>query len=431
MTASPGRAARLLVAALLLVSTACGEDVTQPGPHDPIVIGGLFSLTGNWSTLGTTAKAAMELAVEDVNAQLAAGGSALSFKTDIVDTRLDATLALTAAKAMYGRGARVLIGPQSSAEVVALREWANSTGAILVSPSSTAGSLAIANDNILRLTPGDSLEAMALVARLGSDRHGFIVPFWRDDPGNDGLALQTRALGSAIGGVYLDGVEYGPSVTNFAPVLAALHTQVAAAIARAVAEGVEESEASAAVAIAHAGFDEIVDIMKLAANDPLLSSVQWYGTDGTSLSEPLRASPEASAFAASVNFAAPIFGLDPAASERWQPVYNRIKARAGRAPDAFAMAVYDAVWIAANSYMTFAGSVDVLKLRDHMIETAEGFYGTTGWTILNPAGDRLYGNFDFYSIKLNNPTVWSLTGRYDSRTHVYTRISGGPTCCFQ
>ena len=37
------------------------------GKNREVIIGGLFSLTGNWSTLGATSTAAMELATSDVN----------------------------------------------------------------------------------------------------------------------------------------------------------------------------------------------------------------------------------------------------------------------------------------------------------------------------------------------------------------------------
>ena len=48
------------LAAAALTSTSCDEDTT--GPDDSTIpIGGLFSITGNWATLGVASKAAMEL----------------------------------------------------------------------------------------------------------------------------------------------------------------------------------------------------------------------------------------------------------------------------------------------------------------------------------------------------------------------------------
>jgi len=403
----------LLVAAVLMSAAACDDDVTDPANGGEVVIGGLFSLTGNWSTLGVTAKAALELAVEDVNAQLAAGNSGLSFVAAVEDTRLDPDLALAAAQRLKTRGAAIMVGPQSSAEVVKLREWANSNDVLIVSPSSTAGTLAIANDNVLRLTPADSLEASALVALMKDEARTAIVPLWRDDSGNDGLAIATRTQFTQGGGTVYPGVEYSATEQNFAATLATLKTQVSNAIA---ASGVVR------VAVAHAGFDEAVDIFKLAAADPVLSSVRWYGTDGTALSEPLRASAQAAAFADKVGFMAPIFGVDPSANGRWQPVAARITARAGRAPDAFALAVYDAVLIAAQAYLTLGADARGTPLRQQFIESAAGIYGMTGWTKLNAAGDRQFGDFDFFSLVSPGGTGnWLLSARYNTQTHTLTR----------
>jgi len=49
-----------------LTSASCDNDTTAPD-GDAIVIGGLFSITGNWATLGVASKAAMEIGIEDVN----------------------------------------------------------------------------------------------------------------------------------------------------------------------------------------------------------------------------------------------------------------------------------------------------------------------------------------------------------------------------
>jgi hypothetical protein len=51
--------------------------------HSPseqeITIGGLFSLSGSWASLGVASKAAMEIGLEDMNAYLAEGNSGLQF----------------------------------------------------------------------------------------------------------------------------------------------------------------------------------------------------------------------------------------------------------------------------------------------------------------------------------------------------------------
>jgi branched-chain amino acid transport system substrate-binding protein len=408
---------RIATAAAIAVSTisiaACENDPSGPS-DDEIVIGGLFSLTGNWASLGIASKAAMEIGIEDVNKYLADGGTGMQFKASIKDTKLDPALALTQLGELKAEGVEVVIGPQSSAEVAALKSYVDANTMLIASQSSTAGTLAIAGDNIFRFTPSDTLEAVALAGLMKADAMKIIIPLWRNDPGNIGLQTATRALFALTGSVK-PGVQYAANQSDFASILATLKTQVQAAIT--------ENGGTTGVAIAHAGFDEVVAIFKLAAADPVLSSVRWYGTDGTAVTEPLRTDAAAAAFAAKVSFWAPIPGVDAGAAARWQPVASRIAARAGAQPDAFALAVYDAVWITAISYLAAGGRGQFDALKKAFVTTADGLYGASGWTALNAAGDRRFGDFDFFALAQSGSTYnWVRRGHYNTQTGVLNRF---------
>ena len=419
MTSPSARSRRIAGISILIASTAaassCSDGLLNPSNDREIVIGGLFSLTGNWASLGVASKAAMEIGIEDVNQYLAEGNSGLHFTASIKDTKLDAATALTQVTELKAAGVEVVIGPQSSAEVAGLKTYVDANGVLVASQSSTAGSLAIAGDNIFRFTPSDTLEAVALVALMKADGKTTIVPFWRKDAGNIGLQVATRARFATVGTVK-PGVEYPATATqaDYATAIAALKTQVQQAII--------ESGGTAGVAVAHAGFDEVVDVFKLAALDPVLSSVRWYGTDGTALTEPLRADPTAAAFARAVSFWAPIPGVDAGASDRWKPVATRIAARAGAQPDAFGLAVYDAVWVTAQAYLAAGGKGHFPALKAAFVTAANNFYGASGWTALNAAGDRRFGDFDFFALTQSGATSnWSLRAQYDTQRGVLTR----------
>src|SRR4029079_10987622 len=182
------------------------------------------------------------------------------------------------------------------------------------------------------------------------------------DAGNIGLQVATRALLGATGSVKA-GVQSEAAATDFAAALASLKTQVQAAIT--------ERGGVTGVAVAHAGFDEVVEIFKLAAADPVLSSVRWYGTDATPLNEPLRTNAVAAAFAKKVNFWTPTPGVDEGARARWQPIATRIAAKAGAQPDAFALAVYDAVWLAAEAYLATGGTGHPAALKSAFVTAAD------------------------------------------------------------
>src|SRR4029079_2431809 len=170
----------------------------------------------NWATLGVASKAAMEIGIEDVNAYLAAGTTGMHFTASIQDTKLIPATALTSVTAMKAAGVEVVIGPQSSAEVAAIKSYVDANNFVVISQSSTAGTLAIANDNVFRLTPSDTLEAVALVGLMKADGQKTIMPFWRNDAGNIALQVATRALFTQAGGVVKPGVQYEPTTTDFA-----------------------------------------------------------------------------------------------------------------------------------------------------------------------------------------------------------------------
>ncbi|HKP76524.1 MAG TPA: ABC transporter substrate-binding protein [Longimicrobiaceae bacterium] len=408
MTTRMARAAAGLLA--LAAVLGCDDTGTISRVPGEVVIGGVFSLTGNWSSLGTTGKAALELAVEDVNAYSA--GRGVTFRAEVRDSKLDPAAALEAARSLKAAGAQVIVGPQSSAELAAMKEWVDANGMLVVSPSSTAGSLAVAGDRIFRFTPADGLEGVAVSGLMWADGIRAVVPVWRADAGNQGLHTATAARFAALGGTVSSGTEYAASTTAFAATVSAVGTQVRQALA---------TRPAGQVAVYLAGFDEVADLFAAAAADPVLASVRWYGSDGIAQSAAFLQRPAAVSFAETVGFPAPLFGLDPSAPEKWQPVAARIQAKAGAAPDAFALAVYDAVWVAAQAYLAAPRPASISDLTTRFEAAADAYYGVTGWTALNAAGDRRYGNFDFWAVRPSGAGhAWTRVATYDTRAGTLT-----------
>ncbi|HEX8395529.1 MAG TPA: ABC transporter substrate-binding protein [Longimicrobium sp.] len=404
------RACGFAAVALGLLATGACDDSTGSDRRE-VPIGGIFSLTGNWSSLGVTSKAALELAVQDANAQ--AAGSGITFVADVHDTKLDPALALSAVQAMRAEGVQLIVGPQSSAELAAIKSYVDGNNLLIVSQSSTAGSLAIAGDHIFRFTAADSLEGVASAALMYGDGVRAMIPVWRADAGNQGLHTATRRGFTARGGTVSTGVEYAASTTAFAATIAALGTQVRAALA---------TRPASQVGVYAAGFDEIADLFAAAAADPVLATVRWYGADGIAQSGALLTRPAAVAFAETVGFPSALFGLDLSARTNWEPVAARIQQRAGAVPDAFALAVYDAARVAALAYLTSRENVGVDSLAVRYAQVAGSYHGTTGWAALNAAGDRAYADFDFWAIRPSGSThAWTRVAGYETRSGMLSR----------
>ena len=409
------RRAILTLTAMVMAAVLGASSARAQGQRSDreVILGGLFVLSGGWSTLGQCSKVAMELAVEDVNRYLEGNAAGIRFAAAIEDTKLDPAVALEKARALRARGVRILIGPQSSAEVGQLRAFVEENDLLLISHASTAGALAIPGDNIFRFSPTDDLEGNAMSALIWEEGIRAVIPVWRDDLGNAGLEAAVRTHFTRRGGIMLDGVPYGANTTDFAPAVSALRTQLDEAIAK---------YGASRVSVYVAGFDEASQIFTRATADPVLGSVRWFGGDGVALSDGVTEDPVVAQFVMRTGFASALFGLDEGARDIWEPLRGRMRARVNHDPDAFAYAVYDAVWAAARGYIASGATLDREKLKRAFTTAAASGYGATGWTVLNDAGDRRYGDFDFWAVRMDEGGPrWVRVARYESRTKRLTR----------
>lgn len=372
-----------------------------PPTREIIRLGALFSLTGDGSSLGTASVAALELAVRDINSELDALKLPYHVDSDIEDTQLTATIARTKIEALHARGAKLVIGPQSSSEAAMVLPYANEHGIVMISQGSTASSLAIPNDFLFRLAPNDKLEGAAQAALLRLDGIDTLVPMWRADAGNGGLRDSTKRSFELAGGTVRAGVSYAPDTTNFTSLVTALGTEVRAA---------KNANPAAHIAVYLASFEEAVEIFKLAALDADLSAIRWYGADGVAQSRALVNDAAAAAFGVKTSFTAPTVGLDEAARDVWQPISDEIQERIGFAPDAFALSVYDAAWVAILSAIEVEN--DDPFLRQSFSRNVQRYWGLTGSTILDAAGDRKTGSFDFWTLRTDGTTDWVRTAQY-------------------
>lgn len=113
-------------------------------------IGALLPLSGVRASSGTSTGAALERAVEDVNEYFSHTNSSIRFNIVVQDTGSDPAISLEKLKLLAENGIRIVIGPATSANVEAIKDYADKNDIIIMSHSSTAPSLAVAGDNIFR-----------------------------------------------------------------------------------------------------------------------------------------------------------------------------------------------------------------------------------------------------------------------------------------
>lgn len=388
----------------LLTIAATFQSCGKKDPKRTIDVVGLFSLTGNWSSLGITSKAALEIASDDINQYLASKNINYGLNFTVYDTKLDADLTKSYFTKAKNEGAKFIIGPQSSAELAALKPLVDDANLVVISQSSTAGSLGIPEDAIFRFCPPDKIEGAATAATIYTKGFRGLVTVSRDDAGNKGLQTSTGAAFTAKGGQTVAVAPYATTGANFAALIASIKTQVN------TLTGVYGADK---VGIYLASFDEGVELFKLAAADPVLNSVKWFGGDGVVLSTAFLSDAAVAEFAIKTGFFAPSFGLPVATESQWKPIAARIKAKTGVEPDAFALAVYDIAWtIAYTMEATNGSTADFANVKSKFILQANTHSGIVGSEALDLNGDRATGTFDYFGIvKEGSIYVWKLVGK--------------------
>ena len=398
---------RVIVCGLLLVAIApAGEVRAAPGSSRKVKIGVLASLTGSGFSLGRNTVAALRIAAADLQ-DIQPQYNPVRYRFLVRDTQHDPSRALSAIQDLHERGVKIIIGPQTSSEVAMIKPFADAHDILVISQGSTASSLAIPGDNILRFCPNDRREAEALVALLQHDGIRAIVPFWRNDAGNNGLHDSVKIRFQAFGGRVTPGFRYEPSTTDFSAAI----NSVASQVANLISSGINPS----AIAVYSAAFDEIVDVFHSAEANSTLANTAWYGSDGVALSAALTSDSSAAGFAASVGYPNPIFGLPDSLRHRWQPIADQIEARTGIAPDAFALSAYDALFVVQLALQHPKPLKNFERFKAAVIEEAEHYRAITGSTALDAAGDRVNGDFDFWAVRLRNGNyTWVRVGSYNN-----------------
>ena len=395
----------ILSACLILLFTACKKESTNNIETETIQIAGLFSLTGNWSSLGITSQEAMNLAVIDINSYLESQNSKYRFSSLVYDTKLDTSLAKSAIeKAFTDNKIKYFIGPQSSAELAAVRAYANANNLLIVSQGSTASSLAIANDAVFRFCPGDAVEGAAMANSIFSAGKRKLITVARDDAGNKGLQQSVGTNFSSIGGQTIAVTPYAIGMTDFSAVLADIKQKLITNLA---------TTDSNSVGIYLASFDECKDLFEQASVDPIFSKVKWYGGDGIVLDPALISSNKAAAFAAKVNFFAPNYGIPATPNPKLDAIVAAIKSKTSIDIDAYGLATYDAMWVIAKTIVENQNALSDFSLfKTSFNKTSNAYTGLTGSLALNANGDRATGTFDYYGIVFeNNVYKWKLVGK--------------------
>jgi branched-chain amino acid transport system substrate-binding protein len=400
------------------------SEVIIPAPsaaalRQTVTLGALLPLTGISSSLGESEAAALKIATKDINEYLLKSHSSIKVGLIIEDTQSNPSVSLEKLKHLAAKDIKIVIGPATSADLKATQDYAGTNGILLISPSSTAPSLAIAGNNVFRFVPDDTHQAQAISKLMRNDGTRVVIPFWRTDVYGNDLVKAMKHSFQELGGRVDDGVGYIPHTGDFAASLnrinfiiwdqdlKSLNSKVSQAISQ---YGVDK------VGVYFVGFDEVVPIFIQAQNHPFLSKVKWYGSDGSALNNKIIRNPGAAAFAVKTNFTTPIYGVENDNDEKFKHIEAQIHEQIERTPRSYASVAYDILWVAALAENNTNATHDINYLKSTLVKIANSYNGITGNTSLNQVGDRRYGDYDFWAVRNSESTLdsftWQRVGKY-------------------
>jgi branched-chain amino acid transport system substrate-binding protein len=395
-------------------------EMKVPNKYNKVPIGLITSLTGAWSSGGKSIKIAVQEAEKDVNDYLDNKNSSIRVKLLIENSKTDPVETVKAVKRLTDSGVKIVVGPATSAAVMAVKDYAVQNDVILLSPSSTSPALSIFGDNLFRFVPDDTNQAEFISNKMWDDGIRVVVPMWRADTFGNELVKSMKENFERKGGVVLDGVQYYPHTGEFASSLHRINfimwNQYLKKLSNIV-ENTTQSFAPGKVGVYLASFDEVTPILIQSNEHEILHKVKWYGSDASAQNLQIIRNHDAADFAQTTNFSNPLFHVD--LNNKTAETVGAVieKKLHGSTSLTYPTIAYDTFWIAALSLEKIANNmtdeIDVDNLKKVIISTASLHNGISGNTVLNDAGDRINANYDIWSVTKSNLDTDQYIWRHD------------------
>jgi branched-chain amino acid transport system substrate-binding protein len=423
------RTVSLAIALILLVVGAVGGvagtylALTLTGPVSgtlcnsgkTITIGALLDLSSTLSDQGKKAQDSTKIAIDDLNAALKASNCNVTFALQVSDYALSNDQALSELQAFHASGISVVVGPLNSGTAQFILTYANNNHIVLISPSSTSPTLAIADDYLFRTAPNDAAQGAADGRMLWDRGAKSVIIIERHDSYGDGLANATAAKFKSLGGTVIDTIPYDTSATTYSSQVDQINTDYTS-----------NNSTKGPIAIDAISFQEFGTIIQQmnSAHPALLNTVMpWFGVDGEAQNSVVaNSSSTVGALVAKVRLPSTLYAS--ANNSKTISFLNTFaSANPGVACDTYCLGAYDDVWLGALATLQ-AGSTDGAKIQAVIQSTAIGMYGLTGSMGLQPSGDRIPTSYQIWKVVTSGTGgTWILAGTWDQPTDAITWAS--------
>jgi branched-chain amino acid transport system substrate-binding protein len=374
------------------------EVAMAPGEQE-YVLGVVLPFTGPLGSFGVAFRDGIELAVEQMNDQLAQTKSPVQFTVVSADTEGSPDGAAKAFQTVVQTsGAQVVVGPLSTSEVLGAKQFADENQVTIIAPASSGVAAALPDDFIFRvMNPPDTFASQAFAKIAAAREYETVVILQLDDPFGNGLA---EAFSNLFEGE-VSIVKYAPEPTDLSSEVAKVSAEVAGA-----------SGQTAVFCICFLG--DAQKALQVALVDPTLRTVDWMGVENLR-SPDLLADAGQTEFLAEVNFTSISFSASQ--NPNTQPFIDAFSEKYDTEPGPFTNYAYDAANIAMIS-MLIAGN-DGAAVREVVPFVANHYIGTQVQTYLDENGDQSIANFSIYQLADDGSDFIEI-GTFDGASGVVT-----------
>jgi branched-chain amino acid transport system substrate-binding protein len=334
----------------------------------------------------TATKVFIEKVIQpDLNAYASSLGSGVSFEFIIENAEGKAVTHLELVKNLHNSGVDVFIGGGWTSQGTGSLNYVNANKMLMVSPSSTSPTYALANDRFYRMSPADNALPLALADVIWSYGIEELVIIQRGDSYDDGIVNLMVPIFTANGGALAGPViRYAAEATEFSDHLMQGSTQAEEAITRMGGD-------TSRVGVLLLAFDEAPQILKQASQYDALYNLTWFGGDGTAKSQAII---DNSPLEANHIKLFSLLARSPD-SIKYTDLEARYVAATGEDFSIYRAYLNDAAWVLAKSILEI-GSDNATRVAAALPGVCEDFYGATGWCRLNRYGDRAPPPFDIW-----------------------------------
>ncbi|MBD3206212.1 ABC transporter substrate-binding protein [Candidatus Bathyarchaeota archaeon] len=310
-------------------------------------------------------------------------------------------------KKFHNDGINLLIGGHYTYLAASALDYVNAHGMIMISPSSTGTELSIEGDNLFRLVPDDVGQVNAIAEMLHSKGIENLVIIQRDDSRTNDIAAELLIKYS---GMLIGVSKYAVGTIDFTECLTAAETMIT-------------GQTNAGVLLL--SLDEAGLLLDSSTAYPVLSSLEWFGSDGTA--EQPDVLTYAGAQACNVKLYSPMTAYSPETATSSKHLYMKtlFEGVTGYPFGFYTACEIDAGWLLVLGVLETQRSLEPFvvgqDIADVFPDIASRYYGYSGWCELNAAGDRVPGNYDIHGYGyVDGDPDFVIFGRYNTASNTIT-----------